>query len=211
MPKSKGSLDDALENAKDIEYHQHLTNDNYTVKVHDRQGGVATWTNISPDHMEKIKSTYSAAKNKPHAGVQHGSIDQILADGGTVTDIRDHEKSDSYSVYVKRADSDEQMVFTNISGEHVEAIRKKFPDLDDSVEEILDPTYNEEEEEIEDEGESELVAAGEEVMSVESNEDGTYTVNMKAKGGAKDVLKGVDEEDIFEYVEVDKAKDELEE
>ncbi|KAJ3117206.1 hypothetical protein HDU96_007634 [Phlyctochytrium bullatum] len=189
-------------------------NRNFTVRVHTKDG-VQTFSNISPEHLDRIKEDFPTTRNKTTAHVQRGSLDELIAEGAKVTGLHDHDRSDTYSVYVRRPEDDADMIFTNVAAEHINELRKKYPEVDALIEQLQDPDYEEEEkeqadmeldegEEDENAPEKKLVEAlnmGEQVIRVTENDDGTCTVDLKTKEGKTDVIKDVDEDDVYEYID----------
>ncbi|KAI8845561.1 hypothetical protein BC829DRAFT_419484 [Chytridium lagenaria] len=157
-----------------------------------------------PVWQEEIKQEFPMTRSKTTAKAQRGHLDQIISEGGIITGIHDHENSDNYT--------------STSVGRAKKRTPKKHRKVDDVLEEAMDPTFAEEDEILEetgeeegvemeeenDEAEDQLVEAlkrGEEVVSICDNEDGTCTVNLKTKQGEKDVIKNVNEDDVYEYIE----------
>ncbi|KAJ3316249.1 hypothetical protein HDU76_001948 [Blyttiomyces sp. JEL0837] len=63
-----------------------------------------------------------------HRTRQHGSLNQVIADGNKVTEITQHEENENLNVIVKMPDSDEEMIYTNVKPGHIEKLRETYPD-----------------------------------------------------------------------------------
>ncbi|KAJ1566858.1 hypothetical protein HK405_008135 [Cladochytrium tenue] len=121
-----------------------------------------------------------------HTTRQHGSLEEALEEGCEVTAVRPHEQNENVSVYVKTSD-DEEMVFTNVSPEHVKEYEEKYPSMKKKLREgevDIDPSKHKTFLDF-------VQEKGAYICDWHPTERGTYSVHVKTPDGAKHVFTSV--------------------
>ncbi|KAJ3191152.1 hypothetical protein HK101_008023 [Irineochytrium annulatum] len=199
---ARGGIDDALKNGgKIVEYHQHSDDDKYTVHVMEGEG-LKAFTNVKKQQIDELLKAHPLTKVAPTR--QSGNIDNIIKEGGTITDAYSHGGgNDNYNVHVMRNDATE-MIFTNITPERFEQLQKLHcaQDLQGNERSALESEANEMSNNRQPHTRfiDLMKKEGGEISDYHLTERGTYSVHVQTKDGKKHAYSSISEAHMKEFV-----------
>ncbi|KAJ3316958.1 hypothetical protein HDU76_001439 [Blyttiomyces sp. JEL0837] len=130
-----------------------------------------------------------------HRTRQHGNIEQAISSGGKVVDIAQHEQNENLTVVVRMPDSDEDLVFTNVKPEHVEELKKKYPNIGKPAK-----SHHLKKGEHPTKFIDMIKEPGAEVCDWHPTERGTYSIHIRTSDGQKHAYSSISEAHMIQYV-----------
>ncbi|KAJ3316250.1 hypothetical protein HDU76_001949 [Blyttiomyces sp. JEL0837] len=132
-----------------------------------------------------------------HRTRQHGHIEDVIAAGGKVTEIQQHERNENLNVIVKLADSEDEMKFTNVKPEKIAELREKFPEIGEPAMTDLDDLKKREHptkfiEMIKEPGAT--------IVDWHPRKGGNYTVHVQTSDGQKHAYSQISEAHMQEFI-----------
>ncbi|KAJ3073877.1 hypothetical protein HDU98_000404 [Podochytrium sp. JEL0797] len=196
--RAHGSLEDALNNGATISEVRPHENDAAKCSVFALlpSGVASVYTNVSRAHVDQLMQaagpqSYGPEIHKPTRA--HGSLEQALNSGGTITEIHAHENSSTFSVtvHVPGTPTDEahDMIYTAVSLEHLSQLGQVYPDVAEMVAKSPKPAimHASKFDEL-------LEEPGSKISSWHPNAKGTYVAQVSCEDGCHRVFPSVSEE-----------------
>ncbi|KAI8845560.1 hypothetical protein BC829DRAFT_277465 [Chytridium lagenaria] len=129
-----------------IEFHRHEVGGDFTVRVEKQDGKIITFDSVNGADVDRIRTGFPNAIAS--ATRQSGNMDQLIARGGIIDALHDHEHNNNLSVYVIDPEDDKEYVYSNISIAHLEKLKENYPHVRERLEQMVDEEYIEQKKEV---------------------------------------------------------------
>ncbi|KAJ3117207.1 hypothetical protein HDU96_007635 [Phlyctochytrium bullatum] len=192
------SLDELIKaGGRMAEFHRHEEDDQFTVRVEKKDGKIVTFHNVDPADVDRIRTGFPNAIAS--ATRQSGNLDQIIAAGGIITAVHDHEHNNNLSVYVMKPDDEVEMVFSNVSQAHLEKLKQNYPHVKERMEKLVDPEYEEQKLHASTTF-LDIMKSGGRITDYHPTERGTYSIHCVSKDGVKYSYSSISDAHMREFL-----------